>query len=118
MRPAVVSTPLGGEAWEEVGKIGHDLALTLPLHRPEPDIAAAESVGPADAIDRLVRPRLRLRDRLAERGDVEHAIAVRENAPAIGFGAGVKDFDAFDLGSGIEPFDDRSPGRGTGIPLC
>ena len=59
--------PLGGEAWKEVGKIGHDLALTLPLHRPEPDIAPAEPVGPADAIDRLVRPRLRLRDCLAER---------------------------------------------------
>src|SRR3954451_2267294 len=27
------------------------LALTLPLHRPEPDIATAEPVGPADAID-------------------------------------------------------------------
>src|SRR3954469_5556925 len=93
------------------------LALTLPLHRPEPDIATAEPVGPADAIDRLVRPRLRLRDRLAERADVEHATAVREDAPAIGFGAGVKDLDPFDLRGGIEPFDDRSFGRGTWIPL-
>ena len=36
------------------------LDVTLPLHRPPADVAAAEAVRPADAVDRRVGARLRL----------------------------------------------------------
>src|SRR3979490_740096 len=87
------------------------------LHRPEPNIAAAEAVGPSDAVDGLVGARLRLTDGLAERADVEHAAAVGEDAGAVGLAAAKEDFDAFDFSGCVEPFDDRAFGVAAGITL-
>ena len=59
-------------------KAGHDdsIVFALPLHRLRADVAAAEAVGPIDAIDGLIGAALRLGDGLAGGADVEHAAAV------------------------------------------
>src|SRR6266852_3254658 len=54
----------------------------LPLHRPKPDVAAAEAFRPLDPVHRLIGARLRLRHRRAKRADVEHPAAVGEDAAA------------------------------------
>ena len=61
--------------------------------------------------------RARLADRCAERADVEHPPAIRDDLSAFRFRAGVKDFDALNLGRGLEPLDERSLGRRTRIVL-
>src|SRR5262249_60514434 len=79
------------------------------------DVAAAEAVGPADAVDRLVGARLRLRHRAAAGADIEHTAAIGHDAAALLFRAGVKDFHALDLGGVVEPFDHRALAIGAGI---
>src|SRR5229473_8165685 len=64
----------------------------LPLHRPKPDVAAAEAFRPLNLVDRLIGARLRLRHRLAERTDVEHPAAVGKDAAAFATRAGVEHF--------------------------
>src|SRR5260221_257038 len=80
----------------------------LPLHRLPADIAAAETFRPFDPVDRLIGPRLRLGHRLGSRGDMEHAPAVGGDLAAVGLGAGMENFNAFDFASSIQPFDDRA----------
>src|SRR5438552_2200702 len=95
--------------------------LTLPgalaRHRPEADVAPAESVRPADAVDRRIGARLRLADGLAERRHVENTAAVGEDPAAFRPGAGVEDLDALHLGGIIEPRDHRALGVAAGIAL-
>src|SRR4051812_32594450 len=72
----------------------HLLAL-LPLHRLPADVAAAEALGPADPIHRLIGAVLRLGDGFAHRADIEHASAIGEDLAVFRHRAGVEDFDAF-----------------------
>src|SRR5262249_60633228 len=64
----------------------------LPLQGPEADVAAAEPVGPADAIDCTVGARARLADRFTKRTDVEHATAIGEDFSPFGLCAPLKNF--------------------------
>src|SRR5207245_81708 len=82
------------------------------------DIAAAEPIRPTNPIDRPIRPRLRLAHGLAQRADVEHAAAICEDAAAVRLGAGVEDFDALDLGRGLDALDHRTPRGGAGMALA
>ena len=81
----------------------------LPLHCLPCDIAPAKAVRPLDPVDRLVGARLRLRDRLAQRADVEHASAVGEDGAVCCRRASVKDLDALDLGGRIKPLSTPLP---------
>src|SRR5262245_22854858 len=83
---------------------GLRLRCHFPLDCLPADVAAAEAAGPADAVDRRIGALLRLRDRLAERADVEHAAAVGEDAVAVRAGACVENLDAFDLRGVVEAF--------------
>src|SRR6516165_7810209 len=89
--------PMRGEARKEIGEISHDLELTLPRDRAKSDVAAAKAFGPTDAVDRGISACLRLGYALSARADIEHATAVGKDACAVGLGAGVKDFHAFDF---------------------
>src|SRR4051812_22515230 len=84
------------------------LTALLPLHGLPADVAAAKTFGPFDAVDGLVGPSLRLGHGFAERADVEHTAAIGDDAAVFHGGAGVKNLDAFDLGSLIEVLDDRA----------
>src|SRR5262249_38005673 len=79
----------------------------LPLHRPKPDVAAAEAIRPFDLVDSLISPRLRLRR--AECTALEHPAAIGENPAILATRAGVEDFDAFDFFRVGEPCDLRAP---------
>src|ERR1035437_3683355 len=85
------------------------------FHRLPADITAAEAVRPFNAVDRGVGALLRLAHGLAACADIQHATAVRENAPAVGFGPGVENFHALDLRRRVEPFDRRAFFVSTGV---
>src|SRR5436309_6073003 len=89
----------------------------FPLDSSKADVAAAEAVGPANAIDGAISARAGLADRCAERADIEHPAAIGEDLSAFHLRAGVKDFDALDLSRSLESFDERSLGRRTRIAL-
>src|SRR3954464_2905863 len=84
------------------------LSAPLPLPRLPGNVAAAESIRPFDAVDRLVGTALRLPHRFAHRANIEHAAAIGENGAVCGHRAGVEDFDTFDSGGVIEPLDARA----------
>src|SRR5664280_891432 len=80
------------------------------FHRLPADITAAEAIRPFDAVDRGIGALLRLAHGLAACADIQHATAVRENAPAVGFGPGMENFHTLDLRRRVEPFDQRTLG--------
>src|SRR5262245_8535018 len=80
----------------------------LRFHRLPADVAAAEAVGPVDAVDGLIGAALRFRHGLAERADIEHAAAIGEDRTVLGDGAGMEDLDGVDLRRLIEPVDARA----------
>src|SRR5579863_3012941 len=69
------------------------LLRPLPFHRLPADVAAAETIGPFDPVDRGIGARLSFSHRLARRADVKHAPAVGENLAVACDRAGVKDLD-------------------------
>src|SRR5262249_51973492 len=90
---------------------------TFTRDRAKADVAAAEAVRPPDAVDRRIGARLRLRDRPAERADVEHTPAIGDDVAALGLGAGVENLDTFDRCGRVEAFDHRTPGVAAGVTL-
>src|ERR1043166_9317032 len=68
-------------------------SLRLARDRAPADIAAAEAVGPMDAVDRRVGARLRGLHARAQPAHVEHAPAIREDAVALGARAGMENLD-------------------------
>src|SRR5689334_18831875 len=66
---------------------------SLPRDDAPADVAAAESLGPADAIDDGVGLVARGRHVLAPGDDVEHAAAIGNELVADTLGAGVEDLD-------------------------
>src|SRR5262245_24309389 len=89
----------------------------LACDRPEADVATAEAIRPADAIDRGVGARLRLGDGLANGADVEHTPAIGEDLTALRLGAGVKDLDPVDLRRLLEALNHRVLGVAAWIAL-
>src|SRR5580692_4828103 len=87
---------------------GSAASIALPRHRLPADVAAAETLGPVDAVDRPVGALSRFGNSCSGRADVQHAPAIGENFPAVSLGAGMKYLDAFDLGGIIETFDHRA----------
>src|SRR4051812_31059933 len=59
---------------------GMELLLGSARPRLPADVAAAEPLRPADAVDRLIRPALCFGDVLAQRTDIQHAPAIGDNA--------------------------------------
>src|SRR5438477_7653837 len=81
------------------------LTSSVRCHGAMTDVAAAEALGPADAIDGCVGARLRLCHRPPDRRDIEHAPAIGKNAPVLGHGAGMEDLDTLHLGRRVQSFD-------------
>src|SRR5215468_10069979 len=96
---------------------GNLTSLALARDGAIADVAAAETVGPVDALDRRVSLGPGVGHGLAKRGDAEHATAVGQDAAAVGLGAGVKDDGVLHLSSVVEAADDRALGVGAGITL-
>ena len=69
------------------------------------DVAAAEALGPADAIDGCVDARLRLCHRPTDSRDIEHAPALGKNAPLLGRGSRMEDLDTLHLGRRDQSFE-------------
>src|SRR5262245_56470859 len=82
----------------------------FPLNRAPADVAAAETLGPVDPVDRRVGARLCLRHGTAAGTDVEHAAAIGHDAATLLPGAGVKDLHAVDARGVVEPLDHRALG--------
>src|SRR5258708_8026430 len=97
--------PVRGKSRKEVGEIRHGLLATaiggydnnllLPLDCAPADIAAAEAVRPADAVDRCIGAALSLAHGFAPRADIKHTAAVREDALVVRLGADVAAFHTF-----------------------
>src|SRR5215211_4559480 len=85
-----------------------NLAAPLLLHRLPCDIAAAKSIRPTDAIDRLIGALLCFCDGLAGRADIQHAATIGEDGAILGDRAGVEDFDPLDSSGVIKPLDARA----------
>src|SRR5579864_9697811 len=62
-----------------------------PRERAVPDVGAVLHAVEADDADHTIRGALRLAQRVAERGDVEHAAAVHDDPTAPERRAGMKD---------------------------
>src|SRR5260221_5012776 len=120
--------PVRGKSGKEVGEIRHGLLATaiggydnnllLPLDCAPADIAAAEAVRPADAVDRCIGAALRFAHGFAARADIKHKAPVREDALAVRLGAGVEEFSTLGLCRRIEAFDDRAFIVVSGIAFC
>src|SRR4029077_7375778 len=77
----------------------------FPFDRLPTDIAPAEALRPVDFVHRRISVRGRLPYRAGKSADIEHATAVGEDPAAIGPGASMKDFDAFDRGRCVKALD-------------
>src|SRR5579871_4669438 len=82
----------------------------LALDGTPADVAATESVGPFDLLDRRISAGLRLRCGFAASADVEHTSAVRKNACTIAASASMEDFHALERRRLIQSFDARALG--------
>src|SRR5436305_14689235 len=81
------------------------------------DVAAAEAVGPVDAVDRSVGAVANLGEIAAEGGHAEHATAIGEEPVTVTARAGVKYLDLRVASCGVEAADFAAPLRLIGIAL-
>src|ERR1700730_7051729 len=73
--------------------------------RLEPDVAAAEALGPPDLVDRGICPVAGGGDIAAECGDAEHPAAIGEDPLPVAASGGVKDLDLGVACRGLEAAD-------------
>src|SRR4051812_19029191 len=95
-------------AYQTAPKPDRSTGRCLTLHRLPADVSATETLGPPDAVDGLIGPRLRFADAFALRRDIQHPSAVGGDPAPHRLGAGVENLDAFDLRRLLQPFDRRA----------
>src|ERR1700732_3361061 len=93
------------------------MLLGLNLKRAAADVAAAETGGAIDAVNRGVGALAGAADVAAESGDAEHTTAIGDQPLIVAARAGMEDLDLGVARCGIEVADLTPPQRLIGIAL-